>query len=124
MGCGSSGGGCSTGGGCSSGGCSSGGCSSGGCSSGGMSVHDWLSGVTMPGDPFDVIEISFKGGRKGFYRNVNNFVLATNDLVVVDAGSGHNVGTISLPGELVRLPMVKKKVKISDDLPVIYRVAT
>jgi cell fate regulator YaaT (PSP1 superfamily) len=125
MGCGSSSGGCSTGGGCSSGGCSTGGgCSSGGCSSGGMSVHDWLSGVTMPGDPFSVIEISFKGGRKGFYRNINNFVLATNDLVVVDAGSGHNVGTISLQGELVRLQMVKKKVKISDDLPVIYRVAT
>lgn len=116
MGCGSGSGGCS------SGGCSSGGCSSGGCSS--MSVHDWLSDVSMPGDPFDVIEIKFKGGRKGFYRNVNNYVFATGDQVVVDAGSGHDVGTVSLQGELVRLQMKKKKVKNDDDLSVIYRLAS
>ncbi len=108
----------------SSGGCSSGGCSSGGCSSGGMTVYDWLSDVTMPGDPYDVIEIEFKGGRKGFFRNIHNLFFSTGDQVVVDAGSGHDVGTVSLQGELVRLQLKKKKVKDDDNLAVIYRMAT
>ena len=111
MGCGSS-----------SGGCSSGGCSSGGCSS--MSVYDWLSNVTMPGDPFNIVEVKFKGGRKSFFRNTDNLIFSTGDQVVVDAGSGHDVGTVSPQGELVRLQMKKKKVKDNDDIAVLYRVAT
>lgn len=109
---------------CGSGGCSSGGCSSGGCSSGGcnrMNVHDWLSGVSMPGDPFDVIEIKFKGGRKDYYRNPNNLQLFTGDAVVVEASPGHHIGHVSAQGEIVRLQMKKRKISYDDDLKIIYR---
>ncbi len=108
--------------GCSSGGCSTGGCSSGGCSS--VSVYDWLSDVTMPGDPYNIVEIQFKGGRKGFFRNENNLTLLRGDFLVVDSGSGHDIGEVSLQGELVKLQLRKKKVKDDDKIPKIYRLAT
>ncbi len=108
--------------GCSSGGCSSGGCSSGGCSS--MSVYDWLSDVTMPGDPYNVVEVRFKGGRKGFFRNEENLSFLTGDHIVVDSGSGHDIGEVSLQGELVKLQLKKKKVKDDDKIAKIYRIAS
>lgn len=110
--------------GCGSGGCSSGGCSSGGCSSGGcnrMNVHDWLSGVSMPGDPFEVVEVKFKGGRKEYFRNPNNLQLFTGDEIVVEASPGHHIGYVSAQGEIVRLQMKKRKINYNDDLKVIYR---
>ena len=108
--------------GCSSGSCSTGGCSSGGCSS--MSVYDWLSDVTMPGDPYNIVEVQFKGGRKGFFRNESNLSLLGGDFLVVDTGSGHDIGEVSLQGELVKLQLRKKKVKDDDKIPKIYRLAT
>lgn len=110
MGCGSSG----------SGGCSSGGCSSGACNK--MNVFDWLEDMSNPLD-FDVIEVKFKGGQKGFFRNVNNLNLHTGDPVVVETSPGHHLGFVSLQGELVRLQMKRKKVIYNDDLKVIYRIA-
>lgn len=103
-------------------GCSSGGsCSSGGCST--MNITDWLSEVTMPGDAFDVVEIKFKGGRKAYHRNINNLILFTGDPVVIEAAPGHHVGFVSAQGEIVRLQMKKNKIKYTDDLKIIYRIA-
>jgi len=114
MACGS----CGTG----SSGCSGGTCSTGGC--GTMNVHDWLSGIVMPGEEkFDVVEVKFKAGRKEYYRNVNNLNLHVGDPVVIEASPGHHVGFVSAQGELVRLQMKKKEVKYSEELHIIYRIA-
>lgn len=114
MACGS----CGTG----SSGCSGGTCSTGGC--GTMNVHDWLSGIVMPGEEkFDVVEVKFKAGRKEYYRNVNNLNLHAGDPVVIEASPGHHVGFVSAQGELVRLQMKKKDVKYTDELHIIYRIA-
>lgn len=101
--------------------CGSGGCSTGAC--GKLNVFDWLADMAYPAD-FDAVEIKFKGGRKAYYRNVNNLYLATSDLVVVGSKPGHHVGVVSAQGEIVRLQMKKNKVKYNDELPVIYREAT
>ena len=45
----------------------------------------------------------------------------TGDNVVVEAGTGYDVGTITLSGELVRLQMKKKKVSTTAVLPNIIR---
>lgn len=111
MGCGS----CGTkeGGGCSS---------SGSCSK--LDVYDWLQEMEAPKDGFDAIEIKFKGGRKEFYRNVNNLNIITGDAVVVESSPGHDVGFVSATGEIVRLQMRKKKTEYNEDLKIIYRIAT
>ena len=103
------------------------GCGSGGCSTGcnKMNSFDWLSDITMPGvNRYDVVEVKFKGGRKEYYRNVHQLDLTTGDYVVVDMPTGFHIGSVSLQGELVRLQVKKRAVKINDDTKVIHRMAT
>lgn len=98
-------------------------CNTGGCNK--MNVFDWLSNMDLPGvDVFDVVEVRFKGGRKEFFRNINDLDLTTGDAVVVDVPNGHHIGYVSLQGELVRLQMQKKKIKNDDEIKSIYRIAT
>ncbi|WP_414617931.1 stage 0 sporulation family protein [Dyadobacter sp. 32] len=90
-----------------------------------MNVFDWLSNMDIPvSQRFDVVEVRFKGGRKDYFRNVNQLDLITGDFVVCEMTSGQHIGTVSLQGELVRLQMKKKNLVISDDIQVIYRVAS
>lgn len=112
---------CSTGDSCGS----SGRCNSGGCSK--LYTFDWLSNMELPEgqEEFDGIEVRFKNGRKEFYRNANKLALSIGDTVAVEAESGHDVGIISLKGELVKIQMRKKKVDPKDtSLHQIYRKAT
>ncbi|SDE68205.1 Cell fate regulator YaaT, PSP1 superfamily (controls sporulation, competence, biofilm development) [Dyadobacter soli] len=90
-----------------------------------MNVFDWLSHMDVPsGQRFDVIEVKFKGGRKEYFRNINQLEFVTGDYVVCEMASGQHIGTVSLQGELVRLQMKRKSVQMNDDLHVIYRIAT
>lgn len=37
-----------------------------------MNVFDWLSNMDVPtSQRFDVVEVKFKGGRKEYFRNIN-----------------------------------------------------
>ncbi|WP_426292320.1 regulatory iron-sulfur-containing complex subunit RicT [Dyadobacter endophyticus] len=90
-----------------------------------MNVFDWLSHMDVPsGQRFDVVEVKFKGGRKEYFRNINQLEFVTGDYVVCEMASGQHIGTVSLQGELVRLQMKRKAVQMNDDLHVIYRIAT
>ena len=98
-------------------------CSSGGCNK--LNVFDWLSNMDMPAmHRFDVAEVRFKNGRKEFFRNSNKLDIVTGDAVVVDVPNGHDIGYISLQGELVRLQMSKKGIDDNDSVRGIYRKAT
>ncbi len=93
------------------GGCgSSGGCSTGGCNR--LNTYDWISAAEIEDIiPYDVVEVSFKNGaRKSFFRNTEFSQVMTGDTVVVETGSGYDIGLVTLSGELVRLQMKKKKV--------------
>jgi len=105
--------GCSS---CSSGkdgkpaGCKSNGyCSSSGCNK--LGVFDWLTGVPLPQgqQPFDAVEVRFKNTRKSFFRCPPSVGLVPGDAVVVEASSGHDLGVVSLTGELVRAQMARKE---------------
>ncbi len=102
-------------------GCSSGGCSSGGCNK--LNSFDWLTDMAQPGAKSDVVEVKFKGGRKEYYRNVHQLDLTTGDYVVIEMPSGFHMGAVSMQGELVRLQLKKKSLKVNDDMKVIHRVA-
>ena len=116
---------------CSSGGIpkgckSNGSCGTGGCNK--LPVFDWLSNMELPStnQPFDWVEVRFKNGRKEFYNNANGLPLQLGDAVAVEAHSGHDVGNVSITGELVKLQMNKKNFKIEDQEPVlkVYRKAS
>jgi len=76
--------------------------------------------------PFDWVEVRFKNGRKEFYHNANGLPLQLGDAVAVEAHSGHDVGNVSITGELVKLQMNKKNFKIEDQELVLkmYRKAS
>ncbi|ATA73564.1 hypothetical protein CGC49_09890 [Capnocytophaga sp. H4358] len=107
------------------GGCS-GGCSSGGCNSGKLAVFDWLSNVRLPGgqDFFDCVEVRFKNSRKEYFKNTEKLSLQIGDVVATEASSGHDVGVVTLTGELVRLQMKKRKIDWNGEgIPKVYRKA-
>ena len=107
-------------------GCKSNGtCGTDGCNK--LTVFDWLSNMSLPNGqaPFDCVEVRFKNSRKEFFRNSEGLSLAIGDVVATQAKSGHDIGTVTLTGELVKIQMKKKKVDPTDDaLPKIYRKAT
>lgn len=123
--------GCSSGRGCSTasnglpGGCkNNGSCGVGGCNK--LNVFDWLANMELPGGQaaFDCVEVRFKNSRKDFFRNVNNLQLHVGDVVAVEATGGHDIGVISVSGELVRLQMKKRNVDAaSPEIKKIYRKA-
>lgn len=104
---------------------SKGACSTGNC--GKMPVFNWLSNMSLPAgkSPFDILEVRFKNGRKEFFKNKNNLNVHMGDCVAVEGTSGHDIGIVSLKGELVRLQMRKKKVNIqSKEVKTLYRHAS
>ncbi|MBK8500147.1 MAG: hypothetical protein IPL52_15315 [Flavobacteriales bacterium] len=70
--------------------------------------------MPIPGgqQAFDGVEVRFKNTRKGFYRNQSGLQLMPGDLVTVDAAPGHDVGMVSLTGELVRAQMGRRNVTV------------
>ena len=98
-------------------------CQTGGCNK--MNTFDWLNHMEIK-DPmeFNMVEVSFKqGARKDFFRNPISNRTTTGDVVVVDAGSGYDVGRISLSGELVRLQLKKKGVPKDREFKKLVRIA-
>ncbi len=77
-------------------------------------------------EPFRIAEVRFKNSRKGFYRFSEDLRPSIGEAVVTDVSqSGHDVGRVTLTGELVRFQMKKKKVAMdSDEILSIKRKAT
>ena len=74
--------------------------------------------------PFDVVEVRFKGSRKEFFRNAENIELKTGDVVAVEGNPGHDIGIVSLAGELVRLQLKANDLtESSDKIKALYRLA-
>jgi cell fate regulator YaaT (PSP1 superfamily) len=100
-------------------------CGTDGCNK--LTVFDWLSNMQLPADmePFNAAEIRFKNGRKEFFQNSENLTLSIGDIVATEAAPGHDIGIVTLTGELVRVQMKKKKIPLKvEALPKIYRKAS
>lgn len=101
-------------------------CGTDGCNK--LTVFDWLANMALPEgeEPFMGVEVRFKNGRKEYYRNSENLPLSIGDIVATQAQSGHDIGMVTLTGELVRVQMKRKHIKIDDEENVlkIYRKAT
>ena len=88
-----------------------------------LSVFDWLGNINNPSpSKTDFVEIRFKNDRKAFFKNVNNLPLHIGSIVTVEGNPGHDVGVVSLTGELVKIQMKKKNGSTENPLK-IYRLA-
>ena len=89
-----------------------------------LNVYDWLYDVKSTINTEDIVEVRFKNTRKDYYRNVNSLVLKPGDMVAVEASPGHDIGMVSLVGDLVLKQMKRHKATMIDgELRKIYRTA-
>jgi cell fate regulator YaaT (PSP1 superfamily) len=91
-----------------------------------MTVFDWLEGIPLPhgATPYDVVEVRFKNNRKMYVRRPGSMTCHVGDVVVIDLNPGHDVGVVSLTGELVKTQLKLRKIKDDHELKRIERKAT
>ena len=100
-------------------------CGTDGCNK--LTVFDWLSNMQLPAnmEPFNAVEVRFKNGRKEYFQNPEKLSLSIGDTVATEAAPGHDIGMVTLTGELVRVQMKKKKLPLKiEALPKVYRKAS
>ncbi len=91
-----------------------------------LDVFNWLAEINLPENikEFPFAEIRFKNSRKEYFRIPDNLSVKEGDIVAVEANPGHDIGIITLKGEIVKLQMIKKNVNWkSEDIKKIYRKA-
>lgn len=88
-----------------------------------LQSFNYLSDIPGLPDPDNMVEVQFKNTRKGFYKNSLNLELEPGMLVAVEAQPGHDIGTVTLTGPLVRLQMLKARVKADAETKRIFRIA-
>lgn len=77
---------------------------------------NWLTGIRQPTErPFDCVEVRFKNNHKEFYRLPDGLEVTEGDVVAVEGQPGHDVGIVSLTGELCRLQMHKHRINPESD---------
>ncbi len=72
-----------------------------------LPTFNWLYNVPTCRGSDDFIEIRFKNTRKGIFNNIYKLRLKKGDVVAVEASPGHDIGIVSLTGELVREQLKK-----------------
>lgn len=89
-----------------------------------LPTFDWLQNIPGGKSSNNLIEVRFKNTRKGIYNNVNFLRLKKGDVVAVEASPGHDIGIISLAGEIVNEQLRKLNLDPSkNEFKKVYRLA-
>lgn len=89
-----------------------------------LSVYNWLKDIPVTDCVSEIVEVRFKNTRKGFYSNPSHLPLQEGDIVAVEATLGHDIGIVSLTGELVKEQIRIKRIDLErNPLKKIYRKA-
>ena len=89
-----------------------------------LDAYDWLKDITIATGQrrFDCVEVRFKNNRKDFFRLPPDLDIYIGDIVAVEASPGHDIGVVSLTGEVVKYQMFKRRIDPnSPDLKKVYR---
>ncbi|MBO4599593.1 MAG: hypothetical protein J5641_02525 [Bacteroidales bacterium] len=86
---------------------------------------NWMRGIRQPGGtPFDCVEVRFKNNRKDFYRLPDGLEVTEGDVVAVEGMPGHDIGIVSLTGEVCRIQMRKRHIDpASENIHKLFRRA-
>jgi cell fate regulator YaaT (PSP1 superfamily) len=107
------------------GGCNNNGsCGTTGCNK--LEVFDWLINM-QPADSekhFPWVEVRFKNTRKDFFLNETGVSLQTGEVIAVEGSPGHDIGTVTISGELVKVQMKRLGVLDTIQPKKVYRKAT
>jgi cell fate regulator YaaT (PSP1 superfamily) len=85
---------------------------------------DWLKDVSEICEYRNLVEVQFKNTRKAYYQNSNDLRLQKGDIVAVEASPGHDIGRVSLTGQIVLTKLVFEGINPSErEFKKIYRKA-
>lgn len=89
-----------------------------------LTVYNWMQDTPEGCVTSNIVEVRFKNTRKGFFLNNSNLKLNIGDIVAVEAALGHDIGIVSLTGELVQEQMTLKRIDLErNPLKKVYRKA-
>lgn len=90
-----------------------------------LNVNNWIGHIKSPSNASEcnVVEVRFKNSRKDFFRLPDGLEICEGDIVAVEGTPGHDIGIVSLKGELCRIQMRKKNVENGDNIKKLYRRA-
>jgi cell fate regulator YaaT (PSP1 superfamily) len=66
-----------------------------------LDSYDWLKDISEITDFPDIVEVRFKNTRKGYFHNSSGIRLEESDIIAVEASPGHDIGIVSITGQLV-----------------------
>lgn len=90
-----------------------------------LTNYDWSNDMPDTSHLSDIVEVRFKATRKEFFKNENKIPLKRGDVVVLSSTGGHDVGIVSLTGNLAEKQFSRKvKVKNRYSWNTVYRLAT
>ncbi len=84
---------------------------------------DWLADIPGGMAGGEIVEVQFKNTRKGYFRNTTNLPLGPGDVVAVEAAPGHDIGTVTLTGELAALRMKRAAGRNTPEPKRVFRLA-
>ncbi|MBO4943181.1 MAG: hypothetical protein J6C95_07105 [Muribaculaceae bacterium] len=84
---------------------------------------DWLADIPGGMAGGDIVEVQFKNTRKGYFKNTTNLPLGPGDVVAVEAAPGHDIGTVTLTGELAALRMKRAAGRNTPEPKRVFRLA-
>ena len=87
---------------------------------------DWLNDIPAVAGAtnLDLVEVRFKNSRKDYFRVPADMELVVGEIVAVEASPGHDIGIVSMIGEMVRFLLRKKNhAAVPDDVKKVYRKA-
>jgi cell fate regulator YaaT (PSP1 superfamily) len=97
-------------------------CNNNGCSK--LDTFSYLENIPEEFQNCEIVEVRFKNTRKGFFKSNYNLKLRVGDIVAVESSPGHDIGIVSLTGQLVKQQIRKMNLRINEsDLKKIYRRA-
>ena len=88
--------------------------------------YDWLKTIPPVSDNIasNVVEVRFKNSRKDYFSVPPDLIPAVGDIVAVEASPGHDIGIVSMAGEMARFQLHRKHVPSSmEDFKKVYRKA-
>lgn len=91
-----------------------------------LDAVDWLGDIDIPESQKQqtYVQVRFKNDRKEFYEKKRDLHLDEGDIVAVEASPGHDIGVVSMTGQIVLYQMHRKKVNTSHSpLRKVYRKA-
>jgi cell fate regulator YaaT (PSP1 superfamily) len=87
---------------------------------------DWLKSIPAPENSgsYPLVEVRFKSNRKDYFRPPPEMELEVGDIVAVEASPGHDIGIVSMIGEMVRFQLKKKNQESKqEEIKKVYRRA-